>query len=403
VKEGSTPNALAARLAGHTAGLAVDMDQVMARYGEEIMGGISQFEQLAGSQQMPELYQMMMSMYVEGVSAVLDQSKTAFVTADLSDGVLGIDVGMTAKTGTEAAKLIASSGAAPASLLGLFTKPGFLAAEVHLSPEAISTLYMPFVDLFAPMLDEETVGILRKSLTCWDSVAYSIGLADGLSFSAVMHLTDAEAYAETMDGTEELTTRLFDEMLPDLLAEAGGGVPPISFDFREDEGFTHEGTEVRSWSLGVTIAGGRELPPEAVALRNRLLGGERLVFHSAAVGDHAVMAMGPGAKAEVQALIGKVKGGATAATPARIKAAMPGLPKNVNALIYMDLGEIAKFVASLDVVPMNDEVRALLRTPPADLSIGGYMAMNGDTGIYGYRLNLATIIDYVKAIIEASK
>jgi len=281
-------------------------------------------------------------------------------------------------------------------LVGKMGLGDFMVCEMHYSPENMWKFFRTF---YGWMLENapEYRAMMEKSIKLADGFAMGVDLSDGLEMVGVYHVTDGEEYEKLVQEMIPAMQGWMEKMIP------AGPQMPISVGFSAGEPWTHAGTTVRPMTMTFDVADDPNLPPEAKAemdeMFTRIFGEDGFVMHTAVAGEHAVTTVGPNAKFRMQEMLDRLKAGESAHVPAAYGRATAGFPETVNGVFYMNLAGLAKMIGNLPIDEIPPPMKSLLQSPPQDLSMAGYMTVEGGEVKMGMRMKLGEILEYVKAFL----
>jgi hypothetical protein len=159
--------------------------------------------------------------------------------------------------------------------------------------------------------------------------------------------------------------------------------------------------KIHGYQMTLDFTGMGAPAEESKKMVDFLLGGPALEMRFAVIGNLAVQTFGASAKTRMAQWIDQSQSKKKGALPPAFARATEGFPENPNALMYVNFADIAKMVGNLPLEEMPDSARALLQSPPADLSMCGYYAVQEGGVDASLRISLGALIRYGMALAHA--
>jgi hypothetical protein len=389
IKMNGTPCPLARKLLGGDVAVAVDLEALNELVAPEIDNVMSSID--PAMMDMPPMMGPMLEGLGEGVKEFMASSDSIALSGSMTEGDMLLTIRYQAREGTATAQSLADARKSKPQYLSQLGTMGFMAVECQYSGESMWDLFGPIYDAVFASLDQEMVDTLKTMTTLADGLGMGIGLANGFEMVSLSHVTDAAAYEKAMKTYMGRMDEVMKALTDDQMA-----IMPMTFE--PGEPWEHAGVTVAPMTMVFDM--GSIPDPDAAQFLQMFFGPDGLGMQTAVVGEYVVATAGPTCRNLMTDTIDRVKSGSHASLPSAYEDATMGFPEEVNGILYVNLADIALMVNGIEGIPVPEEKKALLASPPSDLYMAGYIRTDGPTMTMGMRLRLGGIMKYAKAIFD---
>jgi hypothetical protein len=374
-------------------GARVDLAQLVSRFGPQIEEGLNELSARAMNQPrqpgVPDLSGML-----EGIQGFAKQFLDSAETLELGASIEGTRVDLALKFTAKAGSALAKATPASAELAALAGHLPDAPLYVLLSMDwnELMDAFQPFMESMTasmPPAMQESFGRQMKvgrefyPLMGREMAVSMAAPKDGLAFVMVANAKDANAYLAKMD--EMWST--------DLLT----GAADMGVTMSKGETATVSGVSVRSYRMDFDFeklmanrSGGRDLPPEAKAMADKMLstlfGKEGVVVRVAAVGNRIAMTFGGGQEAIAKVIASLASG--KGKTPPALAAAIDKAGGKPSFLVNVEVRALVGQILDLARAAAPPKEASDIPTVPAGGPIPILLFGTGDGRVYSGGLSL---------------